>query len=240
MTNILFLTSNPRGDASMSQWAGGAVLRDLMNADPQAEIVVRDLAQDPPPDGGQAVAGQPDALIDELLAADILVLAVPMIRFSMPSALKAWVDHVTRRGRTFRYENGRPKGLLTGRRAIIVQAAGEPSSALHYHAPYLRQMLGFLGITDIEEVGVEGTSVGSEPALWPAEDRSAHLGIVGTSADGPDFPISHRSTAEAAPRSLYADARGRHAPPHPQWTPLGAPAARSKSLRTHWPHGGMA
>jgi FMN-dependent NADH-azoreductase len=239
MTNILFVTSNPRGDPSVSPWSGGAVLKELMNAHPQAKVVVRDLAQDPPQHGDQPAADRPDALIDELLAADILVLAVPTIRFSMPSALKAWVDHVSRRGRTFRYEDGRPRGLLTGRRAIIIQIqAGDHSSAQHYQAPYLRQMLGFLGITDIEVVEVQGPSVGFEPAL--AEDRSARRRIVGLPAAGPYFPISHRSTGEVAPDSLYADASGRHAPPHPQWTPLGSSAARSKPLRTHWPHGGVA
>ncbi len=215
MTNILFLTSGPPGDAFGSMAAGGRVLRELEDKHPGASVAVRDLAQDPA-HGDHDVAEGTDALIDELIAADILVIAVPMINFSMPATLKAWIDHVMRRGRTFRYEDGRPQGLLTGRKAIIVQVkGGAPTGPLP--APYLRHMLGFLGIADIETVEVEGT-------------RSGMAEIIdGPEAIGPDLASRSRRQASAG---------WHHAPAYPQWTPLGAATARSRPLRAHWPHGG--
>jgi len=183
---ILFITSSPRGNASYSKRVAGQVLEELCRAHPDASVTTRDLAHDRLPhleDDFAATAAQPietltptqraavrrsDLLIDELFAADVLVIAVPMINFTIPSTLKAWVDHVTRRGRTFVYGEGGPKGLVTGKRVILVQAKGgvysgsmQPSDFL---APYLKHMLGFLGMTDVRVIDVEGTSLGPDAA----------------------------------------------------------------------------
>ncbi len=124
-----------------------------------------------------------DALIDELRAADILVLAAPMHNFGIPSTLKAWIDHVVRAGRTFSYTSKGPVGLLTGKRAILVLATGGvysdgPAKAFDFQEPYLRTILGFMGITDVDVVRVEGvatSAVGPEKALAEATERSKQL-----------------------------------------------------------------
>ena len=143
MTNILYLTSSPRGGASHSTRVAAGVLEELRRVHPQASVIVRDLAKDPvahidedfvtgifvPSDRLNAEQrerlAQSDALIDELLAADVVVIAVAMINFGIPSTLKAWIDHVT---------------------------------------PYLLQLLAFLGMTDVKVIGIEGTALGPEAA----------------------------------------------------------------------------
>ena len=119
-------------------------------------------------------------LIDELLAADTIVLAVPMHNFGPPSTLKAWIDHVVRVGRTVSYSQKGPEGMLKGRRAILVLARGGvysdgPARPFDFQEPYLRAILGFIGITDIDVVPVEGiamSAIGPEKALTSAMARS--------------------------------------------------------------------
>jgi FMN-dependent NADH-azoreductase len=108
-----------------------------------------------------------DALVDELLAADVLVLAVPMYNFGVPSSLKAWIDRVVRAGRTFAYNENGPQGLATGKKAIVVLARGGvysdgPMRPLDYQESYLRSVLGFIGITNVKVVRVEGVGMGEE------------------------------------------------------------------------------
>jgi FMN-dependent NADH-azoreductase len=118
------------------------VIGDLRKNDPNARLIVRDLAQAPlphidddfvtvtrAPDGPQtqrqrAVLAISDALIEELFAADIVVIAAPMINFSVSSTLKSWFDYIARAGRTFRYSEAGPQGLVTGKRVIIASASG--------------------------------------------------------------------------------------------------------------------
>ena len=124
-----------------------------------------------------------DALIDELFAADTIALAVPMHNFSPPSTLKAWIDHITRAGRTFSYSSNGPDGLLKGKRAILVLASGGvysngPAKPFDFTEPYLRTVLGFIGITDVEVVRVEGvanSAIGPEKALASARTQSKHV-----------------------------------------------------------------
>ena len=112
---------------------------------------------------------QSDALIDELLAANIVVIAVAMINFGIPSTLKAWIDHVTRAGRTFQYGESGPRALVTGKQVILAEAKGGvysegPRRELDHVTPYLLQLLAFLGMTDVKVIGIEGTSLGPETA----------------------------------------------------------------------------
>jgi len=106
-----------------------------------------------------------DTLIAELLAADALLIATPMYNFSVPSALKAWIDQVVRAGRTFTYDGVGFVGLVTGRPAYVLSAygvagygAGESLAAFNFLDPYLRGLLGFLGFTAIHGVGADGTA----------------------------------------------------------------------------------
>ncbi len=201
MKNILFIQSSPRGAESYSQRVARSIVTDLEQDNPGAKVVVRDLAQNPPPHVGQAFVGGiysapeqrtpeqasavavSDALIEEVAAADILVLSVPMHNFGLPSALKAWIDHVVRAGRTFAYTSRGPEGLLRNKSAILVLARGGvysdgPAKAYDFQEPYLRAVLGFIGITDVQVVPVEGVAVsaiGPEKAVASALARSKEL-----------------------------------------------------------------
>jgi len=202
MKNILFIQTSPRGPRSHSQKVAQSVIDELKTIHPAANVVVRNLAQNPPPHVGEAFVGalsiQPDernpaqtaalklsdALIDELSAADIVVLAVPMHNFGPPSSLKAWIDHVVRVGRTVSYsEKKGPEGALKGKRVILVLASGGvysdgPARPLDFQEPYLRAILGFIGLTDIEVVRVEGvamSAIGPEKAVASAMARSTEL-----------------------------------------------------------------
>jgi FMN-dependent NADH-azoreductase len=186
MCNILYISSSPRGSASYSNQIAESVIRDLRNNDPNAKLMVRDLAQVPLPhidddfvtatrgaDGPRtqrqrAILAQSDALIDELLASDIVVIAAPMINFSVSTTLKSWFDYVARAGRTFRYGEAGPQGLVTGKRVIIVSASGGiysgENAGLDFQVPWLRNMLGFLGMTAVEVIRIEGTALGPQAA----------------------------------------------------------------------------
>ena len=183
--NILFVTSSSRGSASYSNRVATNVLTELRSRNPGARVTVRDLGREPLPhinddfvtatrgatmpatDEQRALLAHSEALVDELLAADVIVIAAPMINFTIPSNLKAWIDYVARAGRTFRYSEKGPEGLVTGKQGIIVAArggvyAGNP--ALDFQVPYLKSVLGFLGMTDVEVLEVEGTAYGPEAA----------------------------------------------------------------------------
>ena len=202
MKNILLIQSSPRGLESYSQKVARSVVGDLEERHPDAKLVVRDLAQNPPPHVGEAFVGGistgpeqrtleqakalalSDALIDELFAADIIVLAVPMHNFGPPSTLKAWIDHVVRAGRTVSYsEKKGPEGKLKGKRVILVLARGGvysdgPAKPLDFQEPYLRAILGFIGLTDIDVVRVEGvamSAIGPEKAVVSAMARSQEI-----------------------------------------------------------------
>ena len=202
MKNILLIQSSPRGSDSYSHKVARYIVGDLEERYPGANVVVRDLARNPPPHVGQAFVGGgstgpeqrtpqqtkalalSDVLIDELLAADILVLAVPMHNFGPPSTLKAWIDHVVRIGRTVSYSSQKgPEGMLKGKRVILVLARGGvysdgPAKPLDFQEPYLRAILGFIGLTDIDVVRVEGvamSAIGPEKAVASAMARSREI-----------------------------------------------------------------
>ena len=201
MKNILFVQSSPRGSESFSQQVAYSLVNDLKAHHPDAKVLVRDLAANPPPHVGlpfitgmyappehrtpeQAKAiALSDALIDELFAADTVVIAVPMHNFTLPSTLKAWIDHVARAGRTFNFGANGPEGLLKGKRVILVLARGGvyssgPTKPLDYQEPYLRAVLGFLGITDVSAVHIEGAAnraIGPEKAIATATAQSKQI-----------------------------------------------------------------
>ena len=114
----------------------------------------------------QQLARMGDGMIEELESADVIVIAAPMYNFTIPSTLKAWFDHVTRSGRTFRYTaEGRPQGLLKDKKVYVVASRGgiysgnSPVKALDFQEPYLRTMLSFIGLNDVTFVHVEGQRI---------------------------------------------------------------------------------
>lgn len=207
MANILLVASSPRGSASYSNKIAEKVVSDLRNSDPDALVMVRNLAQAPLPhidfdfvtatrgQGGaetprqQAILARSDELIDELTAADIVVIAAPMINFSVSSTLKTWFDYIARAGRTFRYSEKGPQGLMTGKRVIIVSASGGvysgENAAFDFQVPWLRSMLGFLGMTNVEVIRVEGTALGpdaAEQAVARAAAQAREVAAAGAAA----------------------------------------------------------
>ena len=176
MKTILQIQSSLfNGSGQSSRLASEFVAR----AFPNAQVTVRDLARDPVPhlDGErfsafvtkkqdrtaaqEAVVAYSDALIGELRRADVLVLGLPMYNFGVPSQLKAWIDHIARAGETFRYTENGPQGLLTGKKAYIFAARGGlyAGTAADTQTQYLRQLLEFVGIADIEFVYAEGLAI---------------------------------------------------------------------------------
>ena len=154
---------------------------DWLARHPEGRIVKRDLASDPVPhltaERFQAFLSQPDArtaeqraltaysdaLIAELQNADTIVFAVPMYNFSVPSTLRAYFDHIARAGVTFRYTSNGPEGLLKGKKAyVFITRGGIYSNAVETQTPYLKQFLGFIGITDVQFVYAEGLAMGDE------------------------------------------------------------------------------
>jgi FMN-dependent NADH-azoreductase len=118
-----------------------------------------------------------DELIAELQKADEYVIGVAMHNFSIPSVLKLWIDQIARAGKTFSYGANGPEGLLKGKKATILVAsggvyeAGTPAGALNFVEPYLRSVLGFLGVTDVKFV----TAAGAAKVMMGAVDRESFL-----------------------------------------------------------------
>ncbi len=201
MKNILLIESSPRGSDSYSHQAARSIVNELQIRNPGSRIVVRDLGQNPPPHVGMPFIGAmytppekrtpdqgrllvlSDTLIDELFAADTIVVAAPMHNFGVPSTLKAWIDHVARAGRTFSYGANGPQGLLKDKKAILVLASGGVYSngqmkPFDFTEPYLRTVLSFIGITNVDVVRVEGvaqSAIGPARALASANAQSEQI-----------------------------------------------------------------
>jgi FMN-dependent NADH-azoreductase len=195
MSNVLLIHSSVFGDKSQSL----ALARDFLKRHPHRSVVERALSPQTMPhlDGETYVAmGTPsddhdsrqkaavtlsDTLIAELEAADTIVLAVPMYNFSIPSTLKAWIDHVARRGRTFKYTEKGPEGLLKGKKVVVLTARGgvysngAPAAVYDFQEPYIRTVLGFLGLTDVTFVHFEGIGMGPEAAAANREKAIATI-----------------------------------------------------------------
>lgn len=186
MTQILLITSSPRGADSLSTRLATEIAEGIQ-ARSGSTLIVRDLAASPTPHIALAyIHGRitaPEArtseqteavaiaqeLVDELRAADVIVLGSGMINFGVSSQLKAWFDHVTWPGVTFSYGDAGPQGLLTGKKVYLVTAAGGvfsegPYAPFDFQTNYLLHLLGFIGLTDVEVVRVEGTVFGPDAA----------------------------------------------------------------------------
>jgi FMN-dependent NADH-azoreductase len=182
MTNVLVIESSARQQGSVSRQLTAQFIANWQAANPADQIKVRDLAVDQVPHldanllGGwmtpagqqseaeQAALALSNVLTDELLAADVLVLAAPMYNFAIPSTLKAWLDHVLRAGVTFKYTQTGPQGLLSGKRAFVLTARGGiyAGSTQDHQEPYLRQALAFVGIHDVNFIHAEGLNLGDD------------------------------------------------------------------------------
>jgi FMN-dependent NADH-azoreductase len=194
MSTVLIVTSSLSGASSQSTRLVERYARRLDAAERGTTLIRRDLGRQPiaPLDGARfgafltpaearsseqaAVAAESDALIAELKSADVLVIGAPMYNFSVPSQLKTWFDHVARAGVTFRYTAAGPQGLLSGKRAVLVTTRGgrHQGRPEDHVVPYVRTMLAFIGITELEVVYAEGLAIGERErneSLAAAEAR---------------------------------------------------------------------
>ncbi|PHR63424.1 FMN-dependent NADH-azoreductase [Alcanivorax sp.] len=180
--NILVIKSSVFGDNGNSSALVNAQLDALKAQHPQATVVVRDLSTDPVPhldgdrvsafftppeqrnDEQQAVDAFSLALIEEVKAADHIVLGLPMYNFGIPSQLKSWIDHVARAGITFRYTENGPLGLLDDKPVTVLAARGGLYAGTENDTvtPYIKLFFGFIGITDVTFVYAEGLNMGDD------------------------------------------------------------------------------
>lgn len=183
MPSLLAIQVSPRFDTSTSRKLTALFIEQWQAKHPGGRVVVRDLAKDQPPYvdlpwiGGAfsppeqhspesvAAIATSNELVAELKAADHLVIGTPMYNFSIPAVLKAWVDHVVRVGVTVSSGN---VGLLTGKKATVILATGgdfslgTPIEGYNLASGYLRQVLGWIGITDVEIILANRARAGGE------------------------------------------------------------------------------
>ena len=182
---VLHLDSSALGAMSVSRQLTAQIVARQQALHPQAKVTYRDLAADPALHltGAHMAARmgatsddatlnddlvKGNAYMDELFAADVLVIGAPMYNLSIPTPLKAWIDRVAVAGKTFRYTATGPEGLLKGKKAFIASArggvysAGSPAAALEHQESYLIGLLAFLGVTDVQVVRAEGIAFGPE------------------------------------------------------------------------------
>jgi FMN-dependent NADH-azoreductase len=180
---LLHVSVSTRGEASLSRRAGRQLVDRLIAERPGLRVVARDLARVPPPQPAaafvQASLTPPDrrlraqtaalayseALIGELEAADIVVIDTPMHNFTVPAALKAWIDYVVRPHRTFRFSPAGKIGLLHDRPVLVIVACGGRFDGKHggqadFLPPYLRYVLGTIGLSRVEVLRLERLSRG--------------------------------------------------------------------------------
>ena len=182
MKRILHLISSPRGDQSFSIKLAKAVISKLQGQYPGSIVEEVDLlgtnvphlntghlrsfftpAEQLTPEDQDAIRYS-DAAISQLMAADILIIGAPLYNFGIPSTLKAWIDHVARAGKTFRYDQQGAEGLVKEKKVYIAMSAGAIYSEglwqpYDFVSPYLKTMLGFLGMTDVTIFRVEGVNI---------------------------------------------------------------------------------
>ena len=182
MKKILNVISSARGAASNSTQLANAIIERLTKQHPGSTVKLRDLvdrryphleeshlnafftpAENQTPESKEA-AQHSDEAIKEVMEADIIVIGVPIYNFNIPSALKAWLDHLVRAGKTFSYQTGRPEGLVKDKKVYLAIASGGvysdgPMKSYDFAEPFLRAVLGFIGITEVSAFRAEGTNM---------------------------------------------------------------------------------
>jgi len=179
---ILHVISSPQGKASNSIKLGNAILDKLVQANPESDVYVRNLNDNPLPHLDESTIASfytPDELItsvhiedakksDEVVAevrnSDVIIIGAPIYNYGIPSPLKVWIDHLVRVRKTVSFSEGTPRGLIKGKRVFLAVSSGAVFSEGYYKPfdfvePYLRAALGLVGITDITVYRSEGTSM---------------------------------------------------------------------------------
>ena len=182
MKKILNIISSPRGEFSFSNKLGNALIEKIKTEYPDAEVTTRDLTEhffphvhasqleafftptDKQTDSQKESVRLSNEVINEVFDADIIVINVPTYNFSIPSSVKAWIDQIVRAGITFKYDESGPTGFVTGKKAYVAVSSGAifsegPFKANDFVEPYLKTVLGFIGITDMTFFRVEGMGI---------------------------------------------------------------------------------
>lgn len=202
--NILHLDSSILGAQSVSRQLSQQVVTRLTQDHANAKVVYRDLVANPINhlDLGALSASQMPAdqlsaeqqtqraltetLLDELFAADVIVIGMPFYNFGMPSQLKTWIDHITVAGRTFSYTESGPIGLVTGKKVILVSSRGgvysnSQTPGLDYHESHLHAVFSLLGLDNITNIRAEGLKMGDDfkdKALTSASEKIDQLSLA--------------------------------------------------------------
>ncbi|MFL6634749.1 MAG: FMN-dependent NADH-azoreductase [Massilia sp.] len=193
--NILQINGSARANGSNSTRVADAVTARLVARNPEATVELRDLARDPHPVLDEAALSAlftpveqrtpeqsarvalDDALIAQLKRADVIVLGVPMYNFSVSVQIKSWIDAVARAGQTFRYTANGPEGLVTGKKVYVGLARGGiyRDTPADSQVPYLKGVLGLMGMTDVEFIYAEGVNMGPDRASAAFDDVATQI-----------------------------------------------------------------
>jgi FMN-dependent NADH-azoreductase len=196
--NILQINASARREGANSTRIADAIVARLLAANPGANLTLRDLAATPHPVLDEAALGAlftpaaqrteaqaarvalDDALIAEVQAADAIVLGVPMYNFGVPAQLKNWIDAIARNGVTFRYTANGPEGLLKGRTVYVGLARGGRyrGTEADSQVPYLRTVLGFLGLGEVNFIYAEGLNMGEDAARQGFAEAEAQIAAI--------------------------------------------------------------
>ena len=184
---LLHIDSSALGAHSVSRQLSAAIVGVWKQRHPETSVVYRDLAAQPLPhwtpvaDAADPAARAGEAAMDEFLAADVVVIGAPMYNFSISSQLKAWIDRIVVAGKTFRYTEAGPEGLAAGKKVIIASARGgfygadSGRTGFDFQEAYLRQVFGFIGVTDVELVRAEGVGVSPEHKAKALDEAHAWI-----------------------------------------------------------------
>lgn len=199
---LLHVDASPRVERSKSRQLGRDFVAQWQANHPTARVVSRDIGREPPPfvteawvegayaptdtqsAAARAAIAVSDAYVDELLSADDLLITTPIYNLSLPAALKAWIDQVVRSGRTFALTGSGYQGLVEHKRAVILVTSGSdfrpntPGGAHNFLEPYLRAVLGFIGITDVQVVYAHSLGAGDDVVAKSLADARTALNTL--------------------------------------------------------------
>ena len=187
---LLHIDSSALGGHSVSRQLTADIVTELKRATPGIAIQYHDLAAQPLPhwtpvaDASDPAAVLGTQMLEEFLAADIVVIGAPMYNFAISSQLKSWLDRILVAGQTFRYTANGPEGLAGGKRVIVASSRGgiyskdSPAAAMDFQEPYLRAAFAFIGIGDVEFVRAEGVAISDEQKAHALKSAQATIGTM--------------------------------------------------------------
>lgn len=196
---ILHIDSSSLGEHSVSRQLSAQIVAQLKSHDAAAQVTARDVAAAPPAhltgeilaagfvdpaqwnDYQKAQKALGEEIINEFLAADVIVVGAPMYNFSIPSQLKAWIDRICVAGLTFRYTEAGPQGLAGGKKVIVASSRGSQFGAgnpLDFQEDYLKTVFGFLGISEVTVIRAEGVSISEDIKKAALAAASQEIGAL--------------------------------------------------------------